>query len=255
MSIALSEIKGLSEILAQAKRTETVNREDAWLASTYVVAGQRVRTMTVSDFTALLQFNSPLLSRRLPSPTELVFFLWIMSADNLKLRESKFPAWYCQWRAKRFSRRLTQRLEIESVERAQSKAELTEDGYTLPEDSPLAKAIADAFKYIDILFMDKPAGLSKNGLDSGLCYLTAWFDAMQSEYHLPTKEVWAMPLPVLFARLKAIQHRVSNAVPAFNEERDKVMQRITSGLNSKLYTEDDLRVGRVDLINNRLRAN
>lgn len=255
MSLAFSEIRGLAEILAQAKQSETVNREDAWLASTYVVAGQRVRTMTIDDFTALLQFQSPLIARKLPNPDELIFFLWIMSPLNLKYRESRWLAPFAGWRAKRFSNQVARTLQLDLVYRRKQAVEARGETYTLPEGSKLAKAISEAFKYVDLVFMDRPPGLKRNGVDAGLCYLTSWFDAMQSEYHLPTAEVWKMPLPVLFARLKAIQFRSERNVPTFNVERDKIMQAIMAGLNAKLYTEDDLKEGRVDLQNNRLKLN
>lgn len=255
MSLAFSEIKGLPELLTRAKQAETVNREDAWLASTYVVAGQRIRTMTVDDFVALLQFQSPLLSRRLPNPDELIFFLWILSPENLRFRDSRWLAPFAAWRARRFSKHLAAILDLKAVDRCQREAAVKGERYELPEDSPLAKAIEGAFKYVDLVFMDRPPGLKQNGLDAGLCYLTSWFDAMQSEYPLPTAEVWKMALPVLFARLKAIQFRKIERLPQFNANRDKIMADIAHGLNSKLYTEDDLKEGRVDLETNRLKLN
>lgn len=247
MSISFSEIKGLPKLLAQAKQAETVNREDAWLSTTYVVAGERIRTMAVEDFTILLQFNSPILSRRLPTPGELVFFIWSLTPECLRLREKRVPEFWRRWRTNRFGRGVRKRMDIAGFEAAKLEAEANGEAYTLPDNHPFAGAIQQAFKYIDLVFMDKPPGLSRNGVDSGLCYLTAWFDAMQSEYHLPTEEIWKMELPVLFARMKAMQYRKLKQVPGFNAQQDKVLRKIMDGLRDKQFTEDDLREGRVDL--------
>lgn len=249
MSIAFCEIKGVQELLDRARHSETVNREDAWLGSTYIVAGQRIRTMTVDDFTALLQFRSPLLSRRLPNPDELIFFLWILTPENLRFRQSRWLAPFAGWRARRFSKYLARTLDLKAVDRCQREADVKGERYVLPENAPLAIAIAEAFKYVDLLFMDKPPGLKQNGTDSGLCYLTSWFCCLQREFHLPTKEIEQMPLPVLFARLKEVQMANSKKtnVPGFNPEQDRIMARIVDGLRAKRYTADDLRKGLVDL--------
>ncbi len=262
MSIAFNEIKGLAELLSRSKEVEVATREDAWLATTHVIAGQRIRTMTVDDFTILLQFKNPLIARQLPSPDALSFFLWVLSPEIERWHERKgwrrlpFTRYIERFQSYRHGRRVAKALKIRELQALEEKwfEKCPDKPFVLPEGCLFEKAIKDAFEYIDRVFLDKPASL-KNGTESGLCYLTSWFDSMQSEYHLPTKEVWKMAMPVLFARLKAIQKRHNQKIPEFNEDRDKIFQNIMRGLNTKLYTEDDLREGRVDLENNRLKNN
>lgn len=263
MSIALKEIAGLTELLQSTREVETATREDAWLGITHVIAGQRIRVMTIQDYTALLQFESPLLNRRLPTPSELSFFLWVLSPEIEKWHEgrgwrsSAFLKWIEQRKSRQHGQRVREALQLADLEKQEAAWHAKAPGipFTLEDDLPFTIAVKDAFKYIDQMFMDRPAALKKEGAKSGLCYLTSWFDMLQSEYHLPTKEIWRMKLPVLFARIKAIQNRYSKGVPDFNVDRDKVLQNIMQGLRMKLYTEEDLRSGRVDLVKNCLRNN
>lgn len=267
MSIALRDIPGLAELLSRSHEVETATREDAWIGSTAVIAGCRVRVMTVRDYTALLQFESPLLNRALPTPGELAFFLWVLSPeveqwhdaieDGRGWRRFGFLKSLQQWQSRRHGKKVRRVLRLEEIERAEkewhNKAKTIP--FTLPDDAPFTIAVKEAFEYVDAVFRDKPAGLRKDGTNSGLCYLTSWFDMMQSEYHLPTQEVWKMRLPILFARIKAIALRHNQKIPEFNPERDRILQNIAAGLQQKIYTEDDLRAGRVDLENNRLKLN
>lgn len=262
MSLALHEIPGLAELLESTREVETATREDAWLGITHVIAGQRIRVMTVQDYTALLQFESPLLNRALPTPSELSFFLWVLSPEIERWHNRK--GWrsvpglksFEQWQSRQHGRKVRRNLKLEALE--QSEADWHEKSklpFTLPDDAPFTVAVNDAFKYIDELFLDRPPSLKRDGTKAGLCYLTSWFDMLQSEYNLPTAEIWQMKLPVLFARLKAIQMRYNKNVPDFNVDRDKIMQNLMQGLRMKLYTEDDLKSGRVDLVKNQLRNN
>jgi len=262
LSIALRDIAGLTELLEQTREVETETREDAWLGITRVIAGQRVRVMTVQDYTALLQFSSPLLNRRLPSPEQFSFFLWVLSPEIQRWNEKqgwrkwRALSWIEKWQAKRHGQKVRRALKLDELEAQEAqwraKSKLT---FALPDDAPFTLAIKEAFKYVDELFLDRPPGLKKETGKSGLCYLTSWVDMLQSEYHLPTAEIWEMNIPVLFARLKAIQMRHNAKVPDFNVDRDKILQNIMLGLKRKLYTEEDLKSGRVDLVANRLRNN
>lgn len=262
MSIALKDIAGLAELLESTREVETATREDAWLGITHLIGGQRVRVMTIQDYTALLQFESPLLNRRLPTPNELSFFLWVLSPEIEKWHDRHgWRSWGClkwieQRQSRQHGRRVREALRLEELEKQEAawhaKASVP---FTLGDELPFTIAVKDAFKYIDEMFMDRPAGLKKDGPKSGLCYLTSWFDMLQSEYHLPTKEIWKMKLPVLFARIKAIQNRYNKGVPEFSVDRDKIFQNIMQGLRLQLYTEEDLRAGRVDLQKNCLRNN
>ncbi len=215
--------------------------------------------MTIQDYTALLQFQSPLLNRALPTPTELAFFLWVLSPEIERWHDGKgWRGWTMlrrieQWQSRRHGKRIRKILELEALEKQEEKWHAKASiPFVLSDMAPFTIAVKQAFEYVDMIFMDRPAGLKKDSVKSGLCYLTSWFDMMQSEYHLPTAEVWRMKLPVLFARIKAIQMRRNANVPDFNVERDRVLQNIMQGLREKLYTEEDLRSGKVDLRNNRL---
>lgn len=260
-SFALSEIPGLSDLLERSKEIVTATREDAWLGSTRVIAGKRVRPMSVDDFTILLQFESPLLTRQVPTPDELSFFLWVLSPEIERWHDRK--GWRKPWlgRFERLesylhSRHVRRTLKLGELERMEDEwLRKHKVPFTLPEDCSFSIAIKQAFEYVDDMFLDKPPSLESKGVESGLCYLTSWFDWMQSEYHMPTKEVWKMTLPVLFARLKAIQKRHRAKVPEFNTDRDKILQNIMAGLRQGFYTVADLRAGRVDLENNKLRQN
>jgi len=260
--LALRDIPGLSELLEQGREVETETREDAWLGITRVIAGKRVRVMTVQDYTALLQFASPLLQRRLPTPDELAFFLWVLSPEIELWNEQRgWRKWGCfarleRWQSRRHGRAVRSVLQLKELEEQEaqwrSKSKLP---FTLPDEAPFTIAVNQAFKYVNELFLDRPPGLKKEHGRSGLCYLTSWFDILQSEYHMPEEAIWRMKIPVLFARLKAIQARHNAKVPDFHADCDKILQRLMQGLREAKYTEDDLRAGRVDLVNDRLRDN
>ena len=263
-SFSLNEIPGLIELLERSKEIEVATREDAWLATTRSVAGQRIRTMTVRDFTILLQFRNPLIARQIPTPDEFGFFLWTLSTEIEKWHGGgSWRRWplirnlermQCYFHGRKVADAIELK-QLESLEWEWMKSN-PDNPFTIPDESAYGVALKQAFAYIDDMFLDKPASLQRSGTQSGMCYLTSWFDAMQSEYHLPTSEIWKMEIPVLFARMKAIQKRHSkNAVPEFNEHRDRIFQNIMRGLNSKLYTADDLMAGRVDLEKNCLRNN
>lgn len=255
MSISLREIKGLAELLERARETQTATREDAWIGLTQIIAGQRVRVMTVQDYTALLQFESPLLHRKLPTPNELSFFLWALSPEIQAWHERRgWRGWRClkkleQWQSHRHGKNVRRTLQLPELEESEAAWHAKAKGvtYELPDSAPFTIAVKQVFAYMDEIFAERPAALKKGGAPSGLCYLTSWFDLMQSEYHLPTQEIWEMKMPVLFARIKAIQMRHNGKVPDFSADRDRILQKIMLGLNRKDFTEEDLKSGLVDL--------
>jgi len=263
MSLSLKNIPGLAELLESSREIETATREDAWLGVTREIAGARVRVMTVRDYTALLQFQSPFLNRRLPTPTELSFFLWVLSPEIERWHDRRgwrhWPGLQMieRWQSHRHGKRVRRRLRLHELEGAESAwREKTKDvPFVLPDDAPFTVAAKQCFEYIDEMFMDRPAALKKESGKTGLCYLTSWFDLIQSEYHLPTAEVWEMKMPVLFSRIKAIQMRNARELPSFNADRDRIMQNLMIGLRTKRFTEEDLEKGRVDLQTAQLRNN
>src|SRR5208282_6345387 len=145
-----------------------------------------------------------------------------------------------------FARKVRRRLKIGPLEKAASKwrKDHTKEIFTLPVECPLSKTIVEAFQYVDTTFLDRPAGLAKEGNATGLFYLTSWFDTMQSEYHQPDDWVEKMPLPLLFGRLKAITARRNPSEPDFNAKQDALLAQIQRKMQDKLVTENDLVSGR-----------
>jgi len=257
----LNQIPGYREALYRARREEFRSREDNWMALSGTVAGFPVRTMNIRDYVALLRIGSPFMARQEPSFEALGQFLWLLSPQIE--RWHNHVGWRkpwlvgCRWRLFSieswqrllFARRLRRRLKMRALEntaRAWNRAHPGEI-YQLPEDCPLVRAFTEAFEYIDRIFIDKPASIARNGVSSGLLYLTSWFDAMQSEYHKSDEEVWRLPLPQLFGRLKAIQQRINPGEPDFNARQDALAARIQHALMVEKMSPADLLAGKLKL--------
>ena len=262
-SLSLREIPGLADLLEHTREVETASREEAWIGVSHRVAGFTLRVMTVEDYTILLQFENPLLNRKMPSIEQLAFFLWVLSPEMALWSERSGWRrwlgfrWVEKWQSHRHGKKVRTRLHIAQLEK--DSAEWSDKAKNVPfeitDNAPFAQAIKDALQYVDDMFMDRPAALKSDGPKSGLCYLTSWFDMLQSEYHMPTEEVWKMRLPVLFARIKAIQRRYNKNLPDGNNDRDRILQNIMTGLRENRYTLEDLKSGRVDLLKNCLLNN
>ncbi len=63
---------------------------------------------------------------------------------------------------------------------------------------------------------------------------------MQSEYFKTDDEVYRMPLPQLFGRLKAIQQRTNPGEPEFNARQDALAAQIQRAAQEGLSAEDIL---------------
>jgi hypothetical protein len=260
----LNQIPGYREALHRARGQEFRTREDNWLALSGSIAGQPVRVMTVRDYVGLLRIQSPFLVRREPSFEDLGKFLWLLSPQIERwhnhtgwrkpwlvgCRWSLFSIerWQLRLAAKRLRRRLKMR-QLENTARAWNQANPGKL-YVLPDDSALAQAFTEAFAYLDRVFLDRPAGLAKEGLASGLLYLTSWFDAIQSEYHKTDDEVYKMPLPQLFGRLKAMQLRNSPGEPDFNARQDALAAQIQRAIDSRELTPEDVLAGKLKFQSN-----
>lgn len=255
----LNKIPGYREALHRARKEEFRAREDNWLALSGTIAGMKVRTMTVRDYVGLMRIRSPFIVRAEPSVEALGQFLWLLSPQIERWHNHtgwRKPwlvgcrwSWFSleAWQRRLFARRLRHRLglrQLENTARAWNRANPGRT-YELPERCPLAVAITDAFAFMNRMLIDQPSGVAKSGPGSGLLYLTSWFDAMQFNYHKRDEDVWNMPLPVLFGRLKAIQQRENPGEPEFNQRQDALAARILRALQSEKMTAQDLLAGKL----------
>ena len=258
MAFYLNQIPGYREALQRAKGGEFRTREDNWLALPQVVAGVKLRVMTVRDYVALLRLQNPFVLRLSPTFEQLGEFLWLLSPaiERWHNHQGWRRPWLvgCRWRLfsiehwqiRLAAKSLRWRLKITALENTARKWNRAHPGqiYEMPDDCPLAQAIKTAFDYVDRVFIDRPAAIAREGTGVGLLYLTSWFDAQQSEYHFSDDVIWRMPLPVLFGRLKAIQQRLNPDEPDFNARQDALARQIQHALQSREFTEADLRAGK-----------
>lgn len=230
-SFALNDIPGYREALATARRQMSETRENAWLALPETIGGFTVRLMTVADYALLDRQRSPFLYRLAPTLDDLKIFLWVLSPS------------YGRWLFGGDWRRQFPTVEAAVAflygQRIQRRL-----GRNLPESAEAA-AVA-CFKYVDKLFLDAPPQAKNNGPSSG-CFLAGWFDALQTEHKLTSEEIWRMPLPQMFQRLKAITQRHRQDVPDFNRFEDQLNGFVLRGLVRKEFTQEDLLAGKVKL--------
>ncbi len=189
------------------------------------------------DYLILERGASPFLYRREPTMGDLAFFLWVLSPS--------FGKWCSEigWRKKWL-------LPVQNFQAYLYGRKVRKIlGFNIPASSEAA--VIGCFEYVDKMFIDAPPAITKGG-ESCLCYLTAWFDAMRSEYHCSKEEVWKTTLPQLFQNLKAINQRRNPSAPSFNKHTDQLKYFILRGLRSKAFTMDDLKEGRInfDHVNN-----
>ena len=227
-SLALNDIPGLKEVLEQARRKQCLVRESAMLNLSTNIFGFTVRAMTARDYVLLDKIGSPFISRIEPTMEDIGLFLWILSPNFLKW--IKRSGWI----------RLLQPIAAFTYAHKVRNA----FGKNIPETSE--PAVVKCFEYIGQMFFDSPASIA-GGQESCLSYLTSWFDSIQSEYHIPTDEVWNMTLPELFQRLSAIRQRNNPQAPNFNKETDAVKLWVMRGLKSNEFSMEDLKGGRVKL--------
>jgi len=220
--IVLNRVPGWQAAIKKARAKQSRIRENAWKCIPWDFNGTKVRVMTVGDYLVLEHFNCPFLYRQEPELCDLAFLFWALSYDCLKWNQRRiqfgrsFFAWkYSRWVTKKFGK-----------------------------DVVFQEACAKVFEYIDEIFLDAPASI-KNGRESGLCYLAAWFDIIQSQYHMSESEVIAMPLPQLFQRIRAIQERTGVESPQFDKIEDKLKAWVQDGISKRRFTYDDLAGGRV----------
>lgn len=233
-SIGLNSIPGLSEAMAKAREIQFKTRENSLLGLSYDLCGFNVRMMTIRDYVLLDRNQCPFLNRMEPTMLDLAFFFWVMSPQFDKWCE---PSGWRQWlpflqpiQAYFYSRRISKKF-----------------GKNIPETSE--EVVVKCFEYIEKMFFDSPPSV-RGGGESCLCYLTGWFDQIQSEYHFTNDDMWKMGLPELFQRLNAIRQRNNPNTPQFNKSTDAVKLFVLRGLRSKQFTTDDLAAGRVKMPDN-----
>lgn len=217
----------------KAKESQFRTRENAMLNLTYDLCGVTVRTMTVRDYVLLERSHSPFTNRVEPTMADLAIFLWMMSPQFPKWCERRIIG-FLQPVAAYFHGRKTRNLF----------------GKNIPASSE--PVVVKCFEYIDTMFFDAPPSI-KGGSESGLTYLTGWFDTLQSEYNFTSDQIWNMGLPELFQRLAAIRQRQNPNQPTFNKGTDDVKAWVLRGLRSKTFTMDDLAGGKVKIPENFLR--
>lgn len=250
MSVYLNQIPGYKEALAKARGQEYRAQEDNWLDFPSRIAGLKVRPMTVQDYVVLLRIASPFLLRTEPSFEDLGLFLWILSPEIARWHKKRFHtgekihAWF-------YGRKVRSILKIRQLENQAAEWFRQNPGkpFILPAECDLSRAIVQAFKYIDRMFMERPASMAKEGNGSGIFYLCSWFDAMQSEYRMTDEDVWTMPIPRLFGRLKAITARKNPSEPEFNSKKDELVSRLQRAMQQKTVSENDLLAGRFNFEN------
>ncbi|MDE2099886.1 MAG: hypothetical protein KGL39_21715 [Patescibacteria group bacterium] len=219
--IALGRIPGIQEAIAKARKEQALLREAAWKNLPTNICGFTVRMMTVSDYAVLDHYESPFLYRQAPNFAELALFLWALSPQCKAWNERRIQ----------YGRSLSAFLYSRRVR------------ISINTDEKFVQAVKACFKHVENMFFDSPPSSGRQG--HGGCYLAQWFDFLQSEYRISDEEIWAMPLPQMFQRIRAIQLRKGVKLPEFNKVEDEVKQWVSSGISSGRFTYDDLAHGRV----------
>lgn len=181
--------------------------EAAFLDLTETVAGFELRPMRVRDYLALRAMKHPLLRGALPTPEQLVGFLWLLSpqfsATDAKAREGfvlrcarflppKAPSIHLPWLMKRWRLRLLERL------------------------AETSQVIGAVRLYIEETLTDWPAHKAQ-GQDTDYygqgCAICAEF---AREYHLSFKDTLELPMKCALQFLKEIKLRTDGCAAVGN---------------------------------------
>ena len=208
-------------------------REDFFLGLTRRIGGFRVRPMRVRDYILLDRFNSPLLSKQLPSDLELAMFLWWLSPQ--------FDQWAGMargWRVTRIGRWI-QAIEAHihgwRVKRALGRA---------PNDRWEA-AVREAFDYIADTFQDAPMGGGAKAEEQYMYFLEGWHERLKAEHGWFSRdEFLSMTMPEVFANLRAIILR--NGGKIFNKATHDMTGDIITRLTIGTLTPKDIAEGRLN---------
>jgi hypothetical protein len=173
---------------------ETVARDFAFLGVSEDVCGVAVRPMTLRDFIRLDGIESPFVRGGLPSPNDIVLFLWLQSKQ---FKPSAFALW-------RFSRRCRNLNYVETV-----------------------KAIT---AFIDDALMDAPGGSGKSG-ESFYSMAAGLVDWLASNYGWSEEAILDCPLKRLFQYVNASVKRKNPKAILFNPLSGKVRRDYLKALN------------------------
>lgn len=177
--------------LADAEQHVRLVRDAAFLPTTETVSGFELLPMTVEHYTLLSIAGNPLLGKRIPSPAQLVQFLWILSPSYSPIKGAAYqrflhrcrvfvpvaaPVLFRKWREKRW-----QKINAEKLATA-------------------AKLIDACRAYFFETFQDRPPNSVKKYGSKQEGYSDAcWFCAtLAREYGWSEAGVLKMPLKRVF---------------------------------------------------------
>jgi hypothetical protein len=230
----------------EARRKDQMLRDREFAGCSYFIGGIRVRPMSLRDLHILEEIRCPFLYRKWPTNRELALFLWLLSPEIEKWHDER--GWRKQWLAgleywQSFlhGRRCRKLLRFRQFEKAVAALKPGEN-FTLPENSPIAHAIKQAFNYMDVMFRDGPQG--HGGGESYFSHLAGWCDVIRSEYKCPESEVMTMPLPKLWQVLRAIQKRKDPAATWSSPECDRIRKSVKTAIKSGRFTLQDFIAGK-----------
>jgi hypothetical protein len=226
-SILISEIRGISEALQEAKVQRYKTRIEMWFSPLHDICGFKARTMTVLDY-VILERSGALIGKPLePTREQICRFLWIMSPERKWWDDHPF-----------LSRHFPTLRNFSCFRHGVKVGDVV--GLGEEHSEPVVLAI---YSYMETMFEDQPAYCAK-GKESPSVYLASWFDRLRSQYACSLEECWNMPLPQLFQSLKAINCRLYPEVPSADNSSAKIMSKVFEALKNGA-TFEDLRSGRV----------
>jgi hypothetical protein len=204
----LAVIPGYREALGK----EQLVRDACFLPVTESVAGFELRPMTLRDYLVLKSARSPLLAGRIPSPDQLLAFLWQLSPwyrPRLSLAtiiNRRLFVWHCRRLLPLREPRVRWKMGLPRwQEQAQKRLERA------------ARLVLACREYVKETFQDAPPSSSRAQLDPQF-----WGDAVAlcavlgREFGWTEDYVLAMPLKRIFQYLKEIGHAHGAKVPLCN---------------------------------------
>jgi len=181
---------------AEAVAEETAIRNLAFLDVSEDVVGIAVRPMTLRDVIVLDGIGSPFMCGGIPSPQDVVTFLWLQSPT---FKPTKFAAW-------KFAKSC--------------------------RGMDFLKTVASVKDYVDEAFMDSPGGSAK-AAESYYSFAASLVDVFGHEYGWSEAQVMACPLKRLFQYLNAIRQRNDSKAIMFNPKSGLVRREFLIAANKQ----------------------
>ena len=183
--------------VADAVAHERLVRDASFLAVNENICGFEVMPMTVSHLVVLQLSNSPFLSRRTPSPSELIQFLWLLNpsyhptngADRRRFlfRCREFTPQSAPFFNFGLRKAIYKRDAIERIERA-------------------AQVIDACRAYVAESFQDRPPRRQRAGVEADYYSDACWYCAtLAREFGWSEKSILAMPLKRVFQYINLIR--------------------------------------------------